>query len=48
MEDGNNCCFYIYRTLDITTILMMDTPKWTSFAFCVSDGLKDESKLSKD
>ncbi|CAK88292.1 unnamed protein product (macronuclear) [Paramecium tetraurelia] len=32
--------------MDVTTILMMDTPKWTAFAFCVSDGLK--TQLSKE
>lgn len=30
--------------MDVTTILMMNTAKWTAFAFCVSDGMK--TKLS--
>lgn len=34
--------------LDVTTILMMDTVKWTSFAMCVRDGLVDEKLLSKE
>lgn len=32
--------------MDVTTILMMNTAKWTAFAFCVCDGLK--SNLSKE
>jgi len=32
--------------MDVTTILMMNTAKWTAFAFCVSDGMK--TQLSKD
>ena len=27
---------------------MMNTCKWTSFAWCVSDGFKDDSDLSDD
>lgn len=34
--------------MDVSTILMMDTVKWTSFAMGVADGMVDESKLSKE
>jgi lysophospholipid acyltransferase len=47
MEDGSHFKF-ILRKLDITTILMMDTCKWTSFGWCIADGFKDEAKLSAD
>ena len=49
MEDGLS--FYntiLNRRIDITTALMMDTCKWTSFAWCVSDGFKVNSELSGD
>jgi lysophospholipid acyltransferase len=46
-EDGRTN-YYKIRKLDITTILMMDTCKWTSFAWCIVDGLTDESKLNAD
>ena len=40
---------HIYeRNMDVTSILMMDVCKWTSFAWCVTDGLRDEKHLSED
>jgi len=38
----------INRKMDITTILMMNTCKWTSFAWCVQDGLTEECKLTDE
>lgn len=41
--------FFLWkRNMDITSILMMDTCKWTSFAWCVTDGLRKEEDLSDD
>lgn len=34
--------------LDITTILMTNTAKWTSFAYCRFDGIRSESDLSAE
>lgn len=47
--------YHIYRQvvdyggwkLDITTVLMMYTCKYTSFAFCFADGGKPDEKLSQ-
>ena len=47
--------YHIYRQyvdfggwkLDITTIMMMYTCKYTSFAYCYQDGGKPEEKLSQ-
>jgi len=41
--------FYSYlRKLDVTTILMMNTVKWTSFAYCYYDGLRKAEDLNAD
>ena len=36
------------RKLDITTILMMNTVKWTSFAYNYEDGLRKDEELNSD
>ncbi|KAM3147373.1 hypothetical protein pb186bvf_000624 [Paramecium bursaria] len=35
-------------SLDITTILMINCAKWTSFAYCYQDGLKNDEDLIQD
>lgn len=39
---------YQTRKLDITTILMMNTVKWTSFAYNFEDGLRKDEELNAD
>lgn len=35
-------------SMDVSVILMMNTCKWTSFAWNVVDGLKEEKDLTED
>lgn len=46
MVDGKYLCKS--RKLDITTILMMNTVKWTSFAYNYEDGLRKDEELNSD